>query len=102
MSVLVPVTFRFSGDLVPGARQVSVVGAFNGWDSVTHRLTRTANGDWTTTIYLTPGRTVYGFWVDGSMWLDPEDDGRVPNAWGSEYSIRFVGSGAPSSRARTA
>jgi hypothetical protein len=24
------------------------------------------------------------------MWLDPEDNGRLPNGWGSEYSIRQV------------
>jgi len=26
------------------------------------------------------------------MWLDPADEGRVPNGWGSEYSIRHVAS----------
>ncbi len=102
MSTLVPVMFRFPRDLAPAARQVSVVGAFNGWDPSVHRLTRSAGGDWTTTIYLPPGRTVYGFWVDGTMWLDPGDEGRVPNAWGSEYSIRNVGPAAPARQARTA
>lgn len=24
------------------------------------------------------------------MWLDPGDDGRIPNGWGSEYSVRHV------------
>jgi len=33
---------------------------------------------------------VYYFDVDGAYWLDPNDDGRVPNAWGSEYSVRHV------------
>ena len=41
-------------------------------------------------MYLSPGRAVYLFSVDGVMWLDPEDDDRIPNGWGSEYSIRLV------------
>jgi hypothetical protein len=28
--------------------------------------------------------------VDGAMWLDPEDEGRLPNGWGSEYSLRHI------------
>ncbi len=90
MPVLTPVVFRFPGTLAPRAGRVSVVGSFNGWDPKAHLLTKTANGDWTITIYLPPGRTVYQFSVDGAFWLDPRDEGRIPNCWGSEYSIRYV------------
>lgn len=90
---LVPITFRFPGHLVPTARQVAVVGSFNEWDPSASRLKQTGGGDWTATILLPPGRIVYGFWVDGMMWLDPADDGREPNAWGSEFSVRYVDSG---------
>jgi hypothetical protein len=24
------------------------------------------------------------------MWLDPEDEARLPNGWGSEYSVRHI------------
>jgi len=47
------------------------------------------------TLYLPPGRTIYCFNVDGAYWLDPDDDGRVPNGWGSEYSVRHVGASGP-------
>ena len=94
MATLVPVTFRFPGRLMPTARTVSVVGSFNGWDAAIHRLHRTANDEWAVTVYLTPGRAVYCFSVDGVMWLDPADEGRVPNGWGSEYSVRHVASAA--------
>jgi hypothetical protein len=47
-------------------------------------------GDWVVKIDLPPGRTVYYFDVDGAYWLDPNDDGRIPNGWGSEYSVRYV------------
>ncbi len=90
MPVLTPVVFRFPGTLAPRAGRVSVVGSFNGWDPKAHLLTKTANGDWTITIYLPPGRTVYQFSVDAAFWLDPRDEGRIPNSWGSEYSIRYV------------
>jgi 1,4-alpha-glucan branching enzyme len=90
IATLVPVTFRFPVRLAPTARSVSVVGSFNGWNPAVHRLHRTADGDWTVTVYLTTGRAVYCFSVDGVMWLDPTDEGRVPNGWGSEYSVRHV------------
>lgn len=90
MNTLVPVTFRFPGSLAPGGSQVAVVGPFNGWNPTVHLLTKTADGDWTITIYLPPGRTVYHFSVDGAFWLDPHDERRVPNGWGSEYSIRYI------------
>ena len=83
-------TFRFPVSLAPGARRVAVVGPFNGLDPTVHPLVRTATGDLTITIYLPPGRVVYHFDVDGAVWLDPNDDGRMRNAWGSEYSVRHV------------
>jgi hypothetical protein len=36
------------------------------------------------------------------MWLDPADEGRVPNGWGSEYSVRHVASGAEAAFAHSA
>jgi Glycogen recognition site of AMP-activated protein kinase len=90
MNRLVPVTFRFPAHLAPEAQTVSVVGPFNGWNSTAHPLRRACNTDWQITIYLSPGRVVYMFRVDGVMWFDPDDEGRIPNSWGSEYSLRQV------------
>jgi 1,4-alpha-glucan branching enzyme len=86
-----PTVFRFSTRLCPAARNVSVIGTFNQWDPAAHQLRRAANGDWTITVYLPTGRVVYAFMVDGLAWLDPVDDDRVPNGWGSEYSVRYIG-----------
>jgi len=33
---------------------------------------------------------VYLFDMDGEFWLDPGDDERIPNSWGSEYSVRHI------------
>lgn len=87
---LLPVTFRFPGRLEPSARRVAVTGPFNRWDPRVHRLQRDGGGDWVITVYLPPGRVVYCFYVDGKPWLDPADQGRIPNGWGSEYSVRYV------------
>lgn len=95
MATLVPVTFSFPARLAPSARTVSVIGSFNGWNSAVHRMRRTSDGEWAVTVYLTPGRAVYCFSVDGVMWLDPTDEGRVPNGWGSEYSVRHVATEEP-------
>ena len=90
ITTVVPVTFQFPCALAPRASRVSIVGPFNGWNPKVHPMTRTSQGLWTITLYLGPGRTVYCFDVDGTYWLDPHDEGRVPNGWGSEYSIRLV------------
>jgi anti-sigma B factor antagonist len=89
-NTLVPVTFRFARSSAPRARRVTVTGSFNGWDREAHPLARRTGGDWDLTIYLPPGRVVYCFSVDGAPWLDPDDDERMPNGWGSEYSVRYV------------
>jgi 1,4-alpha-glucan branching enzyme len=94
MATLVPVTFRFPERLAPTARSVSVIGSFNGWNAAVHPMRRTIDGEWSVTVYLTPGRVVYCFSVDGVMWLDPADEGRMPNGWGSEYSVRHVAADA--------
>jgi 1,4-alpha-glucan branching enzyme len=90
MTTVVPVTFGFPAHLASAARSVSVVGSFNGWNPAAHRMRRTKDDLWVITVYLPPGRAVYLFAVDGVMWLDPEDDERLPNGWGSEYSVRHV------------
>ncbi len=93
--VIVPVAFRFPSYLVPDASRVVVRGSFNGWKADAHPLCKDMGGDWRITIYLCPSRILYYFDVDGVPWLDPNDDGRVPNGWGSEYSVRRVGEAPP-------
>ena len=102
MNTLVPVIFRFPGRLARRAGQVAVVGSFNGWDPTAHLLTKISDGDWAVTLYLPPGRAVYGFSVDGTLWLDPRDEGRIANGWGSEYSIRYIRQDITPNRPRSA
>jgi anti-sigma B factor antagonist len=88
---LASVTFEFPEALAPRAVSVSVLGPFNAWTRGVHPLKRTGAGTWSARVFLPPGRIVYCFDVDGTAWLDPADEGRIPNGWGSEYSIRYVG-----------
>ena len=90
MCTVIPTTFVFSGGNAPQAQRVALLGALNGLNAISHPLTKTLRGDWAITVYLPAGRTVYGFDVDGTFWLDPFDEARMSNGWGSEYSIRFV------------
>ncbi len=90
MGTLIPVTFRFPSVLVPTAQHVSLLGPFNNWTRGVHPLACTGNGGWVVTVYLPPGRIAYSFDVDGTVWLDPNDHGRIPNDWGSEHSVRNI------------
>jgi hypothetical protein len=67
------------------ARQVAVVGDFNGWRPTETPLTRDTTGHrWSATLALRDGAHRYAFVVDGTRWMpDPAaervraDDGRV-------------------------
>jgi hypothetical protein len=55
-----------------GARQVSIVGDFNGWDPAASPLRRLADGrTWIAELPLAPGRYTYSFYVDGTLAADP-------------------------------
>lgn len=64
----------------PTARQVSLAGTFNAWDSNATPLRRVgSDGVWTVTLALPTGQHQYGFLVDGRWVPDPAaptvDDG---------------------------
>lgn len=69
----------------PGARQVAVVGDFNGWRADSTPLRRDAMSHrWSATLALADGPLRYAFVVDGTRWVpDPSvaavrgDDGRL-------------------------
>lgn len=76
---------RFDLRLPTTAREVAIVGDFNGWDeNATPMMRREGDGSWSAHVPLTPGRHVYAFVVDGTRWIvDPlapqvPDDGFGP------------------------
>jgi hypothetical protein len=77
----------------PDARRVSVVGDFNGWDSRADAMTRDpASGLWSHTVALRPGRHVYAFIVDDSVWMrDPRSPAAPDADFGRPGSVLLVG-----------
>jgi hypothetical protein len=77
----------------PAAHRVAVVGDFNGWDAAANTLARDpASGLWSATVALRPGRHVYAFIVDDSVWVR---DPRMPQARDADFgrpgSVLLVG-----------
>jgi hypothetical protein len=77
----------------PAAHRVTVVGDFNGWDAGANTLARDpASGLWSGTVALHPGRHVYAFIVDDSVWVR---DPRMPQARDADFgrpgSVLLVG-----------
>ena len=77
----------------PDARSVSLVGDFTGWDPSRAVMTRdSASGLWSVTMRVAPGRHVYAFLVDDSVWVR---DPRAPSApdadFGRPGSVLLVG-----------
>jgi len=77
----------------PAAHRVSVVGDFNGWDTHANTLNRDpASGLWSGTVALRPGRHVYAFIVDDSIWMR---DPRMPQSRDADFgrpgSVLLVG-----------
>lgn len=77
----------------PAAARVAVVGDFTGWDQDRVPMTRDpASGLWSATVRVVPGRHVYAFVADDSVWMR---DPRAPVAndadFGRPGSVLLVG-----------
>jgi len=77
----------------PGADRVAVVGDFTGWDDQRISMTRdSASGLWSATVVVRPGRHVYAFVVDDSIWMrDPRAPVATDADFGRPGSLLLVG-----------
>ena len=77
----------------PAARRVSVVGDFNSWDTDADAMSRDpVTGLWSRTLALRPGRHVYAFVVDDSVWMrDPRSPAAEDKDFGRPGSVLLVG-----------
>lgn len=82
-----PVTFIV---FAPAARQVSLVGDFNHWQSDAHPMQRQPDGAWILQVPLPHGHHLYRFLVDGQPVLDPRAQGVARDARGEPASVRAV------------
>ena len=84
---LIPQRFEYRD---PDARNVTLLGSFNGWDPVATPMRRKTDGLWIATVRLQPGRHEYKYLVDGE-WrrettceeLDRDCPHCVPNNYGT-------------------
>ena len=75
----------------PRARQVAVVGDFNGWRAGETPLARdTATHRWSATLALRDGSHRYAFVVDGTRWTPDPSAERVRSDDGRVYSLLHV------------
>lgn len=80
----------YLGCLAPAAEQVSVVGAFNGWQPGATPLQPATGGWWHTVLRLRPGLHPYRFWIEapdrpGYGW---QRDGENPDTVESGVAAR--------------
>ena len=75
----------------PDARVVQAAGDFNGWNPSRTPLEQTADGAWTVTLPLEPGRYEYQFVVDGDRWIgDPFAVEKSNDGFGSRNAVLDV------------
>ncbi len=74
----------------PEAKEVYLVGEFNGWDTHAEKMKKDKNGIWKATLSLKPGRYEYRFFVDGFWENAPSCSGCVPNEFGSLNCVKIV------------
>jgi 1,4-alpha-glucan branching enzyme len=67
----------------PSARHVLLAGEFTEWAKAAAQMEKDADGLWTISLFLAPGRHLYKFVVDGEWQDDPNCQHRVPNTFGS-------------------
>jgi len=86
-NVLRKVTFKFYAPLSLG---VQVAGTFNKWNPAKGALRKDAQGNWSGTFELKPGRYEYRFVVDGNWENDQTNFEIVPNGLGTFNNVLNV------------
>jgi hypothetical protein len=71
------------GFVAPHASSVALVGDFNNWDpKATPLRAASTGGVWSVEVPVSPGRHLYAFVVDGSVW---QPDPAAPPATGEDF-----------------
>ncbi len=78
----IPVATQFSV-AAREAKQVSLVGDFNGWDPAVTPLRKMQDGSWIGTALLRPGHHTYAYMIDGVIVPDP----RAVNVRDRDYDV---------------
>jgi 1,4-alpha-glucan branching enzyme len=74
--------------VAPEAKQVSLAGTFNQWNTQVTPLVRAgATGVWTATLTLPAGQHQYAFVVDGARWVADPGAPAVDDGFGRRNSV---------------
>ncbi|MBM3245328.1 MAG: hypothetical protein FJZ15_06020, partial [Candidatus Omnitrophica bacterium] len=71
----------------PSAKEVHIVGDFNGWELGKNSSMDFENGRWVKKMPLDPGKYHYRFVIDGEWIEDPSNPQKEKNAFGSMNSL---------------
>ncbi len=69
------------------ATEIFVLGDFNKWDPTADPLINDGSGKWNRVVQVLPGKYDYKFLVDGQWMVDPCNDQRTLNCFGTENSV---------------
>jgi len=72
------------------AKEVNVVGDFNGWNPRATPMTRQPDGRWMVSLELSHGFHEYLLLIDGKPVLDPNATGKTRNARYEHVSLMAV------------
>ena len=72
------------------ARQVSLAGDFNNWNTQTSPMHKGPDGVWHLSVALKPGCYEYRFFADGVWCNDPAAQRLAKNSLGTENCVRIV------------
>jgi len=81
------IKFEFSA---PEAKDVSLAGSFNQWNTQSNPMKKDKKGVWKATLSLEPGSYEYRFFVDGKWENDPSCASCVINEFGGKNCVRIV------------
>jgi len=82
-----PHRFRIEAD---GAREVALVGDFNGWNPQAAPMRNRGDGWWETEVTLPAGSHQYAYWVDGALVTPPEARVTVDDGFGGRNGLITV------------
>lgn len=84
--------------LAPDAKTVFLAGTFNDWNENNTPMTKGKDGNWTTSLRLSPGRYEYKFVIDGKWCCRPGCEDKhfagchecAPNSFGTMNRVLEV------------
>ncbi|MFC1828026.1 glycogen-binding domain-containing protein [Thermodesulfobacteriota bacterium] len=71
----------------PDAGEVFLMGDFNQWDPKKHPMKKDEKGVWKKAVMIPPGTYEYKFKVDGRWRMDPQNENRCQNRFGTYNNL---------------